>query len=183
MAALEEDKRYSVIYTNEIWIRRGVRVNQKKIHQKYGGWIYERCLPLCIISPSSVLLDRDVLAAEGLFDEGLPVCEDYELWLRIAARYPVRFLDEPLIVKTGGHPDQLSHQFWGMDRFRIQALIKTYRSGGLRYQQKVRTAGEIVRKAEILAKGFENRQKAEEAGQVSGAGAGMGRKGERPVVS
>ena len=160
---LEQDKRYSVIYTNEIWIRRGIRVNQKKIHQKYSGWIYERCLPLCIISPSSVLLHRDVLDTEGLFDENLPVCEDYELWLRIAARHPVRFLDEPLIVKTGGHADQLSHQFWGMDRFRVQALIKTYGSGRLTQHEKQWTAAEIVRKAQILATGFENRGKMEAA--------------------
>jgi len=160
---LEEDRRYSVIYTNEIWIRCGIRVNQKKIHQKYCGWIYHRCLPLCIISPSSVLLHRDVLAGEGLFDENLPVCEDYELWLRIAARHPVRFLDEPLIVKTGGHADQLSHKFWGMDRFRIQALVKTYAAGTLTNQQKLWTAAEIVRKAEILATGFGNRGKMEEA--------------------
>jgi glycosyltransferase involved in cell wall biosynthesis len=163
MRELKEDARYSVIYTNEIWIRRGVRVNQKKIHRKYSGWIYERCLPLCIISPSSVLLHRDVLAAEGVFDENLPVCEDYELWLRIAARYPVRFLDEPLIVKTGGHPDQLSHQFWGMDRFRVQALIKTHQSGLLTPQQQQWTAAEIVRKAGVLATGYGNRGKAEEA--------------------
>ncbi len=163
MATLEQDKRYSVIYTNEIWIRRGLRVNQKKIHTKYSGWIYPRCLPLCIISPSSVLLNRDVIAAEGVFDESLPVCEDYELWLRIAARHPVRFLDEPLIVKTGGHPDQLSHRYWGMDRFRVQALIKTYDSGRLTSQQKLWTAAEIVRKAEILATGFGNRGKMEEA--------------------
>jgi len=164
---LERDNRYSVIYTNEIWIRRGIRVNQKKIHQKYSGWIYERCLPLCIISPSSVLLQRDVLAAEGVFDESLPVCEDYELWLRITARLPVRFLDEPLIVKTGGHADQLSHKYWGMDRFRVQALIKTYSSGRLTPRQKRWTAAEIVRKAEILAEGFGNREKTEEAGEYS----------------
>lgn len=163
LAALEEDKRYSVIYTNEIWIRRGARVNQKKVHRKYSGWIYHRCLPLCIISPSSVLLHRDVLVKEGVFDESLPVCEDYELWLRIAAHHPVRFLDEPLIVKTGGHSDQLSHRFWGMDRFRIQALTKTYQSGCLTAQEKQWTAAEVARKAEILATGFGNRGKKGEA--------------------
>jgi len=165
LSALEEDPRYPVVYTNEIWIRRGIRVNQKKIHQKYSGWIYHRCLPLCVISPSSVLLHRSVLEREGMFDEDLPVCEDYELWLRLAVRHPIRFLDEPLIVKTGGHPDQLSHKFWGMDRFRIQALTKTYRSGRLTPQQKLWTAAEIVRKAGILSAGFGNRGKIEEAGR------------------
>jgi len=164
-AHLEKEPSYRAIYTNEIWIRRGIRVNQRKLHRKYSGWIYDRCLPLCIISPSSVLLHRQVLDDAGGFDPAFPVCEDYELWLRIAARHPIRFLDEPLIVKTGGHADQLSHQFWGMDRFRVQALVKTYESGLLTVQQKLWTAAEIVKKAGILVTGFENRGKKYEAEQ------------------
>lgn len=161
--ALRARPHYRVIYTDEIWIRRGRRVNPKKIHRKYGGWIYHRCLPLCLISPSSVMLHQSVLDEMGSFDENYPVCEDYELWLRVAARHPVFFLEEPLIVKTGGHPDQLSQSRWGLDRYRVQALLKTCNSGQLTPQQKVWTAQEIVRKASILATGFSNRGKVEEA--------------------
>jgi len=82
------------IYTDEIWIRNGVRVNQMKKHQKYSGDIFRQCLPLCIVSPSSVLLRKSVLDEVGGFDELMPVCEDYDLWLRIAARYPFKFLRE-----------------------------------------------------------------------------------------
>ena len=120
---------YQVVYTDEIWIRRGKRVNPRKIHRKYSGWIYHRCLPLCIISPSSILLHRSILEREGLFDETFPVCEDYEMWLRISSRQPILFLEEPLIVKVGGHPDQLSQSRWGLDRYRLQALVKIYSSG------------------------------------------------------
>jgi glycosyltransferase involved in cell wall biosynthesis len=160
---LVREPQYRVAFTNEIWIRRGVRVNQRKLHRKYGGWIFHRCIPLCIISPSSVLMHRDILSQEGLFDETLAVCEDYELWLRIAAHRPIRFLDEPLIVKTGGHDDQLSHLYWGMDVWRIKALIKAHGSGRLTPQQRLWTAAGIVQKASILAKGFLNRGKLEEA--------------------
>jgi GT2 family glycosyltransferase len=160
---LERRPLFRMIYTDEIWIRRGVRVNQKKMHRKYDGWIYDKCLPLCIISPSSALLHRQLLEEIGDFDEQLPVCEDYELWLRISAREPIRFLPEFLIYKTGGHADQLSHSLWGMDRFRLQALIKTYEAGFLSRQQKAWTADEIVRKAEILSAGYKNRGKPEEA--------------------
>jgi glycosyltransferase involved in cell wall biosynthesis len=163
IATLAAEPAYKVLYTNEIWIRNGVRVNQRKLHRKYGGWIFEHCVPLCIISPSSVLMHRDVLEEEGTFDETFTVCEDYELWLRIAARRPVRFLDEPLIVKTGGHEDQLSRRYWGMDRWRIEALRKAYCSGRLSSQQRLWTAAGIVRKASILVKGFLNRGKPEEA--------------------
>ena len=162
---LERNPVYQVVYTDEIWMRRSQRVNPRKIHRKYSGWIYHRCLPLCIISPSSVLLHRDVLRKEGLFDENLPVCEDYDLWLRVCSRRPILFLSEPLIVKVGGHPDQLSHSRWGMDRYRVEALGKIWSSGNLTAQQKLWTAQELIRKATILANGFAKRGKERQAEQ------------------
>jgi hypothetical protein len=94
-----------------------------------------------------------------LFDESFPVCEDYELWLRLSACHPVYYLDEPLIVKVGGHADQLSRSRWGLDRYRLRALIRIYRSGLLTPQQKCWTAREIVHKASILQQGFSKRGK------------------------
>ena len=95
-------------HTNEIWIRNGIRVNQHKKHQKYGGYIFKECLDICRISPSSALIHKSIFEDIGLFDESLKVCEDYDLWLRITSNYPVLFLDEFLIKKYGGHEDQLS---------------------------------------------------------------------------
>lgn len=150
---------FSAVYTNEVWIRRGQRVNPRNRHRKYSGWIYHRCLPLCIISPSSILLKRDLFDRVGGFDTLFPVCEDYDLWLRLTARHPVYFLDEPLITKTGGHSDQLSRSRWGLDRFRLRSLLAIADSGRLSPQQRVWTAREIVHKAGILAVGFANRGK------------------------
>ena len=155
--ALEEYPEFRIAFTNETWIRRGKRVNQRRKPRKYGGWIYHRCLPLCIISPSSVMLHRELLDKEGLFDESFPVCEDYELWLRISARNPVLFLDEPLIIKFGGHDDQLSRSTWGFDVYRVQALIKVLRAGKLTPAQKIITRRELVTKARILVSGFRKR--------------------------
>ncbi len=163
LAELQKRPDYRVVYTNEIWIRRGVRANQKNRHRKFSGWVFARCLPLCIISPSSVLLHRDVLVQCGMFDETLPVCEDYDLWLRVAARFPVLFIDEPLIVKTGGHDDQLSKSLWGMDRYRLQALVRLYQSPWLTPYERQATAREIEEKARILESGFQKRGKPEEA--------------------
>ncbi|MGV7220083.1 MAG: glycosyltransferase family 2 protein [Nitrospinales bacterium] len=111
-------------YTDEIWIRNGKRVNSGKRHQKYSGEILKHCLPLCIISPSSIMLRREVLDEIGYFDESLPACEDYDLWLRLAARHSVEFIPQKLIIKTGGHSDQLSHKYDAMDRFRVYAIDK-----------------------------------------------------------
>ena len=162
---LEAEPAYRACFTDEVWIRNGVRVNQKKHHRKEGGWIYPRCLPLCIISPSSILLHRSVLARIGLFDESFPVCEDYEFWLRMCSYYPVLFIPAPLIIKTGGHSDQLSLSRWGMDRFRVRALQKILSSGSLTPRLGKLTIEELIRKARILAAGCEKRGKIEEAHQ------------------
>lgn len=120
--ALKNAPEYLLCHSDEIWIRNGVRVNQMNKHKKAGGHIFRHCLPLCAISPSAALIHRSLFEKIGLFDENLPACEDYDLWLRICSRYPVLYIDETLITKHGGHDDQLSRQYWGMDRFRIQAL-------------------------------------------------------------
>ena len=115
---------YLICHSNEIWIRNGVRIKQMSKHKKMGGYIFQHCLPLCAISPSAVIIHRLLFDEIGLFDETLPACEDYDLWLRLCSRYPVLYIEEALITKYGGHDDQLSRQYWGMDRFRIQALNK-----------------------------------------------------------
>jgi glycosyltransferase involved in cell wall biosynthesis len=152
-----------VAYTNEIWIRRGRRVNAMKKHGKRGGLIFEHCLPLCIISPSSVIIHRRVFDRVGLFDETLPVCEDFDLWLRICARYPVHFLDESLIVKYGGHADQLSRRYWGLDRFRIQALEKIVASETLKTAYRLAALDTLLAKLAIYAKGARKRGKLAQA--------------------
>ena len=163
MDALLKNPELKICHTDEIWIRRGVRVNPMKKHRKYGGWIYPHCLPLCIISPSSVILKREVFNEVGAFDEALPACEDYDLWLRVTARHPVHFIERPLIVKRGGHADQLSRAFWGMDRFRVYALLKMLRENGLPRAWRLLTLEELRKKCRILIQGFEKRGKERDA--------------------
>ncbi|NIM59390.1 MAG: glycosyltransferase [Candidatus Aminicenantes bacterium] len=151
-----------VCYTEEIWMRRGVFVNPQKKHRKYSGWIFDRVLPLCLISLSSALFRREVFEEIGKFDEELLACEDYDFSIRLALKYPVYFLPKPLIIKRGGHPDQLSRKYWGMDRFRVKALEKLLHLQ-LTPQQEELVRQEIVRKCRILASGFEKRKNNTEA--------------------
>ena len=150
------------LHTNEIWIRNGVRVNQMKKHKKYGGYIFEKCLDMCRISPSSVLIKKDIFDEIGMFDETLEVCEDYDLWLRFASKYPVHFLDQPLIKKYGGHSDQLSKVDDGIESYRIRSLKKIMNSGILNKKQKTITKDVLVKKMYIYAKGLEKRNKIRE---------------------
>ena len=121
---LQNNAELRFCHTNEIWIRNGVRINQMKKHQKYGGHIFNKCLDMCRISPSSVLFHQSILADVGYFDKDLKVCEDYDLWLRITAKFPVLYIDEPLIKKYGGHADQLSKVEDGIESHRIKVLEK-----------------------------------------------------------
>ena len=156
---LKSHEDISVCYTDEIWIRHGVRVNPMNKHRKYSGWVFERCLPLCLISPSAVILRRELFEEMGGFDESLPVCEDYDLWLRITCVYPVAFLEEKLIVKRGGHPDQLSRSEWGMDRFRVQAIQNILAGGKLDQRQEIAALQELVIKCRILRQGCSKRDR------------------------
>jgi glycosyltransferase involved in cell wall biosynthesis len=159
---MDQHPELQLCHTEEIWIRRGLRVNPKKKHKKYSGYIFQYCLPLCVISPSSVLIRRTLFDKVGYFDEHLPACEDYDLWLRITKEYPVHFIEKPLLIKRGGYPDQLSQKYWGIDRFRIQALEKLLQAGDLSHEQRTQTLQELWRKCQIVAKGCLKRQKFEE---------------------
>jgi glycosyltransferase involved in cell wall biosynthesis len=163
MAALQQQPHYRLCHTDEIWIRNGKRVNPMDKHAKSGGFIFENCLPLCAISPSSVLIKRDLFEQTGGFDEQLPACEDYDLWLRICAANPVLFLEQQLLRKYGGHADQLSRKHWGMDRFRVQALEKILQSGVLDARQASAVTDTLRNKCQILAAGARKRGNMERA--------------------
>ena len=156
---LQNNEELRFCHTNEIWIRNGVRINQMKKHQKYGGNIFKKCLDICRISPSSSLFHTSVIKDVGLFDESLDVCEDYDLWLRITAKYPVLFLDQPLIKKFGGHTDQLSRVFGGIEQYRIRSLEKILTSKSLSGSQFEAAKDMLIHKLQIYAKGLKKRDK------------------------
>ena len=163
MACLEQEPDYRLCHTDEIWVRRGRRVNPRRKHAKQGGWIFRDCLPLCAISPSSVLIHRSLFEEVGRFDETLPACEDYDLWLRVCSRWPVLFVPERLVVKHGGHEDQLSSRVWGLDRYRIQALEKVLGSAALGTEDRQAAIDMLVDKIDIYAAGARKRGRVDEA--------------------
>ena len=156
LAALEASGR-RIAQCDEIWIRDGRRVNPGRRHRKRDGTIYRQCLELCAISPSSALVHRSVFERVGLFDESLPVCEDYDLWLRVTASYRVDLVDRPLVVKHGGHADQLSRSRWGLDRFRIRALERAWRELPLERSDRLATLEKLLEKIDIVTGGARKR--------------------------
>ena len=146
-------KEYNLIHTDEVWFRNNKHINQMKKHKKQGGYIFERCLSLCCISPSSVLFKKNILDKVGLFDESLPVCEDYDMWLKICSSEEVLFAQDKLTYKYGGHKDQLSKSYWGMDRFRIKSIENIIKNFDLTYNQKKQAKKELIKKLKIIING------------------------------
>ena len=146
-------KEYNLIHTDEVWFRNNKHINQMKKHKKQGGYIFERCLSLCCISPSSVLFKKNILDKVGLFDESLPVCEDYDMWLKICSSEEVLFAQDKLTYKYGGHKDQLSKSYWGMDRFRIKSIENIIKNFDLTYKQKKLAKKELIKKLKIIING------------------------------
>ena len=152
--AMQQQPSYLVSHTQELWYRRGAVLNQKKKHRKESGDIFERSLELCAVGMSTIMARRQLFDQVGLFDESLPCCEDYDLWLRVSAQYPFLLVDAPLTIKHGGRPDQLSHQYRvGMDKFRIQSIQKLLDSMSLKPEQEKAAKDEFVRKSRIYANG------------------------------
>lgn len=175
LALFTQQPETQICQTEEIWIRNGVRVNTCKHHRKPSGDIFAPSLRRCLVSPSAVMLRRTLFECVGGFDESLPACEDYDLWLRIARDTLVPLIDRPLVVKRGGHTDQLSRRFWGMDRFRVTALVRLLAEGTLSPQQRAVTVTVLAEKCAILANGAARRGRHEEAGlyhQLSAASSG-----------
>ena len=159
---MDEHPEFHICQTDEIWIRNGVRVNPRAVHQKPSGDIFSRSLELCLVSPSAVMMTKALFDRTGGFDEAFPVCEDYDLWLRISAQHQVPLIPDRLTIKRGGHADQLSRSIWGMDRYRILALQKVLRSN-LDRSQEAAVLKMLRHKVAIVAAGARKRGREQEA--------------------
>jgi glycosyltransferase involved in cell wall biosynthesis len=163
LAFLGQNPELKICQTEEIWVRNGLRLNPKKYHRKPRGYCFTQLLERCLVSPSAVILHREVFSEVGLFNESLPACEDYDLWLRVGYRYPIGLLEEPLTVKRGGHADQLSTSVPALDRYRIQALAGLLQDESLTSGQKESAMQALHRKCRIYADGCRKRGRQEEA--------------------
>ncbi len=154
---------YKISQCQERWIRNGRRVNPGRRHQKRGGDIFVDSLRTCLVSPSAVMMRTDLFRALGGFDESMPACEDYDLWLRVLVSHEVGLLDEVLVERRGGHPDQLSATVPALDRFRIGSLLKLMEIAQLSAARREAVAQVLSEKGAIYSKGLRRRGRAEDA--------------------
>jgi glycosyltransferase involved in cell wall biosynthesis len=160
---IKKNPNYRFVHSDEIWVRNGVRVNPKKKFDKSHHDLFRRSLEMCLISPSTVVMKKELCLQHGLFNEDFVVCEDYDLWLKIIATEEVGFISEFLIKKYGGHIDQLSTQYTAMDFWRIRSMMDLLRNRFMTNEDKRSLVkAEIRKKAEILLNGFLKHQKLQE---------------------
>lgn len=167
---LQKNSELKIVYGEETWIRNGMRVNQKKHHKKSGGRIFERCLEQCLIAPSSVLLEKNLFDEFKGFDESFVVCEDYDLWIKISSQYEIGFIEHPLIIKYGGHEDQLSTKYFAMDMWRLKSMHNLLISRSLPVNDLSALSALIATmqtKGKILLKGYQKHGNLEDAVKVS----------------
>ena len=163
LAFIENFPELRAIHTGERWIRNGNEVTPPAYLDKSSDLLWERSLRHCLICPSSVLIHRSVFETVGLFDEKLTVCEDYDFWLRMLLEQEIGLVDEKLVIKHGGHDDQLSTTTWGMDRFRVRALQKILSNPLLSKDRRIKVIEVLHEKCGILAQGAEKRGKFDDA--------------------
>ncbi len=165
---MREHPACAISQSAETWIRNGRRVNPGRRHRKRAGDIFIDSLRTCLISPSAAIVRRELLEQTGGFDEDMQACEDYDLWLRIAAREHVGLLDEPLVLRRAGHPGQLSATLPALDRFRILALAKLLADDTLDGERRLAVAAALAEKCRIYGNGLERRGRSAEAGLFAG---------------
>lgn len=158
---IEKNPQFRIMQTKEIWIRHGVRVNPPRSHQKFQGDLFNESLERCMITPSSVFMEKTLFEEYGGFDESFQACEDYDLWLRITADHQIGLLDEFLLTRYGGHPDQLSGSVPNLDRYRIRSMLKLLYQNRINEIQRRSVENCIVRRAEIVANGYLKRNNRE----------------------
>jgi glycosyltransferase involved in cell wall biosynthesis len=78
----------------------GERTYRHDGRERFAGNCYLEFFRNNGVTPSTVLLTRACLETVGLFDEKIRAAstEDWELWIRIARRYPLAYLNEPLTL-------------------------------------------------------------------------------------
>lgn len=141
-----------ISHTDEFWYRKDRWVNQGKSNKRYGGYIFDKILDKCRISPSSLIVHKSVFDEAGYFNENLRVCEDYEISLRFALKYKIGYLEKKLIIKRAVEENSLSANIKHIEYIRYE-ILKLYRdiNNILDLNNKNAIINEIARKKHIIS--------------------------------
>jgi GT2 family glycosyltransferase len=99
---------------SDIWIDYSLLGNGKISESMFArskvppdGHVFEQLIMESSISTPTVLARRQAIEQVGMFNESLTVCEDMNLWLRIASRWKIAIIRE-ILVTVRKRPGSLS---------------------------------------------------------------------------
>jgi len=114
--ALENNGDFAMAYSTLIFMGENGAIlgSSDKARTRLSGWIYPELLFIkgAIIITSGVMVRASVLSEIGGFDEEMHICEDLDLWRRIAKRYKVLQIEQPLSIyayRLNDQPDVLEN--------------------------------------------------------------------------
>ncbi|HKQ50073.1 MAG TPA: glycosyltransferase [Phycisphaerae bacterium] len=135
VGALRDNPAVSIFYGPMTPIDASRQEVSGRTKPRHSGRITEALFNSCFVDVPTVVCRKNVLKRAGGFDATLPVCEDYDLWLRVSLTEPFGLIEEPL-AKRRLHDDRLSKSTMGRNfAIRAQTLLRFYennkRSGAL----------------------------------------------------
>lgn len=145
LARLENEPEAALIYGQAL-----VSSNDRLNHDRYpqpcpSGDVFWQLLTQNFIPSGSVVFRRSCLLRAGLFDSSLPGIDDWDLWIRIAALYPVAALDQPVVTWRKPSPD--SDQFSARAMEMVAMSTKQFRQRWLNMPRATAASAAVRRKA------------------------------------
>lgn len=120
---MEANQEYGMCYGKVVFFENSIVNNSAHKKLNKNGWIFDDLLKYgCFIPAPSVMIRKNVFGEIGGFDESLFI-EDWDMWLRIAKKYQIGFVDVCLAYYRG-HESNSSKQTLKMYEAQKQILSK-----------------------------------------------------------
>lgn len=124
MQLAQQDPELGLVYCSDYAVDEHLQVRHTRhaVHDNRGD-VFEKLLVRNFIFTSCVMARRDPIEQAGLMDPSLRFGEDWDLWLRIAARHPVDFVPEPLVLYRQSATGCLTRDTKAVDRLSAMQVI------------------------------------------------------------
>ncbi len=124
--ALQVNAQAAVAYSWTDWIDESGQFLRPGGYIIANGNVYEQLLKRDFIEGgSNVLIRTQALAEVGGFDESLNAVEDWDMWLRLAARYEFASIPSPQILYRIS-PNSMSTDVWKMETASLQVIERAF---------------------------------------------------------
>jgi hypothetical protein len=126
LQALQANPKAGVAYSWTDWIDESSQLLGKGSYNTEQGEVFTKLLLNDFVANgSNVLIRRDALTEVGGFDPSVTPAEDWDLWLRLAARYEFVAVRSPQILYRIS-PNSASFNVWKMEASSLQVIDKAF---------------------------------------------------------